>query len=76
MNITVKYSCYVCRLAMVDVEVPARAEDEDLMHWMDVLCHKLSRDHHERSPRCRNIVLNDVMIPMAGNERVGGPAVH
>jgi hypothetical protein len=36
----------------------------------------LSADHRRRSPRCTPKTLSEVMIPIAGADRIGGPAVN
>lgn len=71
-KITCKYSCHLCGINKVEVDVPARG-DEDILQWMDVLAARLSADHRERSPHCRPITLSDVMIPITGTNKVGGP---
>jgi len=72
MTITVKYSCKLCGLDKVDVVVPARGT-EDVLTWMDTMGRFLGEDHHRRSPYCTPTKLQDVMIPMTGTDRVGGP---
>ena len=75
MKITVLYSCHACGLKRIEVDVLAR-ENEDVVAWMDAVGHKLSEDHARKSPHCRPQTLSDVMIPIAGAEKVGGPAVQ
>lgn len=75
MNIVVLYSCHHCGLAKIEVSVQAR-ENEDVIEWMETLGRHLSADHAKRSPHCHPERLSDVMIPMAGADRVGGPAVN
>lgn len=73
MTITIKYSCNLCNLHRVSLEVTAR-EAEDLMDWMDNLTHVISRDHQYRSPGCPAKKITELMIPMPiGTDKVGGP---
>jgi hypothetical protein len=72
---TIKYSCTLCGLQKVSVVVPARGE-EDVLVWMDATGLFLSDDHRKRSPACQTKELQDVMIPMSGTDRVGGPALQ
>lgn len=73
MKVTVLYSCHCCGIRRQEVDVPARGE-EDVLVWMKTMGEHLSRDHHMRSPHCRPETLSDVMIPIAGTSKVGGPA--
>lgn len=70
----VLYSCVPCGLRRVPVEVAARGE-EDVLAWMEKLGHLLATDHHRRSPHCRPESLTEIMIPMTGTDRVGGPVL-
>ncbi len=70
--ITCKYSCHLCGLKKIEINVKAR-EAEDLMEWMAILGAVLSADHNTRSPHCHPEKLADVMIPIAGANKVGGP---
>lgn len=75
LTIRVLYSCPLCGLFKVSCDVPARGE-EDVVAWMHQTVAALSRDHHARSPRCQPRELKDVMIPMAGRDRIGGPEMN
>lgn len=75
MNITVKYSCADCGLERVSCDVPARGE-EDVIVWMEATASLASKDHNRRSPLCRPTTLTELMIPMSGTDRVGGPAIQ
>lgn len=70
----VLYSCVPCGLRRVPVDVPARGE-EDVLAWMEKLGHAMSMDHARRSPHCHPESLTEVMIPMTGTDRVGGPVL-
>lgn len=76
MKIEIRYSCGACGLKDVAVDVPARDSDEDVLLWMDATGLLLGRDHHERSPHCQPKMLQDVKIPIAGADWVGGPPVQ
>lgn len=75
MDITVLYSCRDCDLERVPCMVPARGE-EPVLAWMDATIRVLAGDHARRSPACTARKLSDVMIPMTGADRIGGPAVQ
>lgn len=75
MTIAVKYSCPACGLKAVSVDVPART-DEDVLVWMKQTIRLTSEDHARRSPHCHPERLHDLMIPMAGAARVGGPSLQ
>jgi hypothetical protein len=75
VEITVKYSCHLCGLRGIEVRVPAR-EVEDVRDWMDATIHLVCADHRRRSPQCHPKELYDLMIPMTGADRIGGPPTH
>lgn len=75
MMIEVFYSCPDCGLHRVRCEVPARGE-EDVIVWMNVTIVHIGADHRRRSPDCHPTELHDVMIPMTGANKIGGPAVQ
>lgn len=75
--IQVLYSCAACGLQRVPVDVPARVETEDVLHWVEqTLGMAMKADHTRRSPACRAAGVQDVMIPMTGAEKIGGPVVQ
>jgi hypothetical protein len=75
-TITVKYSCSSCGLKDVDLQVNARGP-EDVIVWMEkVLTPALGNDHFQRSPFCQVTSLTQVMIPITGVDKIGGPAVN
>lgn len=75
-TILVYYSCPDCGLKKVACSVKAR-EEEDVIQWMEgVMMGALKRDHERRSPTCRPKALVDIMIPMQGASKVGGPTVQ
>lgn len=76
MKITLKYSCHTCGLRKVEVDVPART-DEDVVEWMKkTVGEHVQADHQRRSPGCSATHVQDLMIPMTGTDRVGGPVVQ
>ena len=75
MNITVFYSCTLCDLLKIAVEVPAR-EDEDVLDWMKQTIQFIANDHFGRSPNCRPEQLHDLMIPVTGANKIGGPSLN
>jgi hypothetical protein len=74
-TIKVRYSCDLCGLKDIEVEVPMRG-NEDVLQWMDNTIIHLGQDHMQRSPRCFPDKLVRVMIPITGAEKIGGPAVQ
>lgn len=72
---TCKFTCRQCGLYRTEVVVPARGE-EDVKTWMDATRHHIAQAHRERSPQCRSRVMDELLIPMTGTDRVGGPPVH
>lgn len=77
MTIRVLYSCRTCHLEKVGCDVPARGE-EDVLVWMEATIAHVSVDHARRSPGCvpADGKLNELWIPTAGTDRVGGPPVQ
>ncbi len=74
-TVSIRYSCHLCGIEKAAVDVPARGE-EDLEKWMAVMIHALGNDHQKRSPNCHPQSLSDIMIPMTGTDRVGGPVIQ
>ena len=68
------YSCPLCGLKKAAVEVQARGS-EDVVAWMDATIRTIAADHRRRSPLCRPVQLHDLMIPIHGSEKIGGPSV-
>lgn len=72
-TISCKYSCVLCGLRNVAVAVKAR-EEEQVTEWMDRTCvPTIMADHHQRSPQCYPESLTNIMIPVTGADRIGGP---
>ena len=75
LTITVFYSCPLCATVKAAVTVPAR-ESEDVGEWMENTVRLLGDDHRARSPHCHPAELKNVMIPMSGRDRIGGPVMQ
>lgn len=76
MFITCRYSCPECGLTGVHVEVPARA-DENVVTWVkETFLPTVRADHARRRPDCEPTMLTDLMIPIMGTGKVGGPVTH
>jgi hypothetical protein len=75
-KITIQYSCFLCGLKDVPVEVKERSQDQDLMDWMNDVGILLSGDHNVKSPNCRPKQLSNIKIPISGRDKVGGPVVQ
>ncbi len=75
LRIFVKYSCPLCGLFAVPCSVPARGE-EDVRAWVEQTIHLVAEDHARRSPSCHPKRLHNLMIPMAGSDRIGGPVMQ
>lgn len=75
MTTRCKYSCAVCSLHRVPLDVPAR-EAESVTDWMTATVQLVANDHQRRSPGCPAKELTELMIPMSGTDRVGGPVVQ
>jgi hypothetical protein len=76
MEITVRYSCKLCNLTEVKVDVPARGQHEDLKRWMDKMGRVIEKDHHARSPMCMSRQMANVMIPAENIGWIGGPPLQ
>lgn len=74
-TIEIQYSCHGCGLDKVGVNVRARGPAEDLMAWLDALRIEVTRDHRTRRPFCAADAC-DLRIPLAGRDRIGGPAIQ
>lgn len=70
------YTCNMCGLEKVAVEVPARGE-EDVATWMKESCiPSIAADHFGRSPLCMNTQIDGLWIPVIGVQKVGGPSMQ
>ena len=75
MTVGVKYSCVLCGLMRVSFPMQARGS-ETVIEWMEKLLPLLEEDHRRRSPSCRADNFTEVMIPVTGTEKVGGPVLQ
>jgi hypothetical protein len=75
VTITCKYSCKLCRLKRVKIQVPAR-QQESVTEWMEKTVQKVAADHQRRRPGCPAKELTEFLIPITGTDRVGGPTVQ
>jgi hypothetical protein len=76
IKIKIKYSCLQCSLKNIVLEVPARG-DEDVVAWMqNSVGANIKKDHTLRSPECPADSAQEVMIPMTGTDRIGGPTIQ
>lgn len=74
MTITLLYSCQGCGLVKAAVEVPARGQ-ETVIEWLDSSAYLIAQDHQRRSFGCPSQTC-DLMIPITGSTKVGGPPVQ
>jgi len=72
---TCQYSCSLCGLSRVAINVPAR-EEESVTDWMDKTVRRIASDHRLRSPHCRARELTELRIPTTGTDKIGGPVVQ
>jgi hypothetical protein len=72
-TVTIKYSCPLCGLVDIDVTIPARFEEDDVVVWMKDVGVYLSEDHSLRSPECHPAALKDIKIPIGDAKWIGGP---
>lgn len=72
----IRYTCALCELYDVTVEVRFREPAEDIIVWMkQVVEPALGKDHQRRSPDCHPTMLTQVKIPMPPGKEglIGGP---
>ena len=72
----VHYKCQ-CMAAEACVRIPYRAEDRDVVEWMeDDVISAVSADHAARSPLCRATAVEYLKVPIPENApHVGGKPV-
>lgn len=75
MTTRCKYSCELCGLKRVLIDLPVR-QNESVTDWMDMAVRRVQADHQRRSPGCPARELSEFMIPMSGTDKVGGPVVQ
>ncbi len=75
-DIKIKYSCDDCGLKNIELSVPARG-DEDVVTWMkNSVGSNIKDDHTMRSPECPAEGAQEVMIPLTGTDKIGGPTIN
>lgn len=74
MNVKVKYTCKSCHLTKVELEVPAR-KAEDVVAWMKKTTQLIANNHLARNPACKGDKC-DIMIPIGGTDKIGGPTIQ
>lgn len=75
--IKVMYSCNLCGLHKVVVEIEPRDPKQDVAAWMEkFLTPAVGGDHAQRSPGCHPETLSEVYIPVTGAAYIGGPAIQ
>lgn len=67
-QIKILYSCDLCGIKDAVVLVDQRADDEQLIHWMNEVTVALGDNHQHRSPNCHPKTLTEVKIPLSTNE--------
>lgn len=73
MTIVVEYTCLDCGLIKIKCNVPARQE-EDVTTWTrSKLIVAIALDHRKRSPHCHATEITEVITPITGAEKIGGP---
>ncbi len=76
IKIKIKYSCLECGLKNIELAVPARG-DEDVVTWMkNAVGSNIKNDHTMRSPECPAESAQEVMIPITGTDKIGGPTIN
>jgi hypothetical protein len=73
VTITCMYTCNECGIYRRGVPVPARTTEE-VVDWMnDVAVPLICADHASLSPFCHPTKLSELMIPVTGASKIGGP---
>lgn len=74
-HLVVQYSCSDCGLVDIEVGMPFRPAERNLMEWMDsAVIPAIVADHCGRSPLCSATSLQNLKIPLPhGADRIGGP---
>lgn len=77
-GINIAYSCSLCGLNRIEVEVRYRESTEDVVAWMkNIVEPALCADHNKRSPFCNPDSLQNILIPTPpGTDFFGGPVTQ
>lgn len=70
--IDVLYTCHTCGVVKRKVAFRERGEEEDVRTWMTALRVAIAADHELVSLGCPGETC-DLMVPMTGRSRIGGP---
>lgn len=71
-TIEVKYSCFACGVRRQTVVVRARKKDEDVVTFFEeVVVRAVIRKHRAKYPKCSSKKLDEVMVPLGTDGRVG-----
>ena len=70
-KIKVRYTCGKCGIKRMPVEVDERDDGQDVIAWMATMTTELIADHERRSPGCRPLIFDEVMIPSDEQTPVG-----
>ena len=77
LTVRCMYSCRLCGLTKIAVDVPARGPNESVVHWVgETAARMLGEDHSSKSPTCRITKLDEVWIPIDGAARIGDPPIQ
>ncbi len=73
--IRVRFSCHGCGLTEIEVEVPARG-NEDIITWIENTRPFITASHKKHSPHCTTQAC-DLMTTFSAGQRIGAPpATH
>lgn len=64
MPLVVKYSCVVCGLVRVPLDVPPR-DLEDVVEWAEQTMALARADHARRAPKCPARNVSEFVVPLA-----------
>ena len=70
-KIKVRYTCGMCGIKRMPVDVDERDDGQDVTEWLKLMSFELVADHRKRSPDCHPLVFDEVMIPTDEHTPVG-----
>lgn len=74
--IEVKYSCTKCGVNKTSVMVVARSPREDVVEFVNRAALQCKADHDGRSTQCKINKLDELMIPVENENRIGDVATR